>query len=353
MLFPRRSLTLIVLLACGLGASVALSPKVALSATLDEVARLFRTGRYAQARALSPAEVRSGRPGEAALWGLQLADEPRLALRLARELMADDGAPLAVRSRAALDAAAVALGQDRPAVALEFLQPLLADDRDRALVPREVCLLAGTAARALRMHAEARRYLELVPAGDPAYGAAQYQLGRLALDTGEFKRAADTFQNAAAVAGGGDLLADAGRWQALRRLGRAAEAQSILQKVLSQGPSSLAAMEIRSALHREGGQPGGPLPPDTPAAGKATLPTTTLPTTELMLELARFDDRGAALVFVGQWRGVVSGLAVVEAGDGYAVVTGRFATEDEAQQAADDLRDTHDLRAQVVEREGR
>ncbi len=183
---------------------------------------------------------------------------------------------MSVRARAALDAAAIVLAQDRPAAALEFLRPLLEDDRDRGLIPGEVFLLAGMAARALRMHAEARRYLELTSAADPAYGAAQYQLGRIALDTGEFKRAADAFQAAAAAAGGANLLADAGRWQALRRLGRAAEAQSLAQKIMRHAPSSLAAMEIRATLNREGGASPAPMPPDLPAAAEAAPSAPTL-----------------------------------------------------------------------------
>ncbi len=253
-----------------------------------------------------------------------------------------------MRTRAALDAAAVALAQDRPAAALEFLQPLLDDDRDRALLPSEVFLLAGTAARALRLPAEARRYLEMARASDPAYGAAQYQLGRIALDTGEAGRADEAFRAASAAAGGADLLADAGRWQALRRLGRAAEALAVAQKILRRAPSSLAAMEVRAALAREGEKTPAPMPPDLPAGEDAAAEASSW-----TVELASFDDRAAALVYVAQWRDQVGGLAVVEAGEGWAVVAGRFAAREDAEAAADSLRDTHDLRGRVTERVGR
>jgi tetratricopeptide (TPR) repeat protein len=316
---------------------------------LNEVSRLFCAGRYDQARALDPAGLSSGRQGEAALWGLQLADRPREALRLATELARDGHLPLPVRVRATIDAATVALAQDRPDAALEFLRPLIEDHRERVLVPSEVFLLAGTAARSLRMHAEARRYLEMTTAADPAYGPAQYQLGRIALDTGEFKRAAEAFEAASVAADGADLMADAGRWQALRRLGRAAEAQSIARKILRRAPSSLAAMEIRAALYREGEKAPAPMPPDLPAAEEAVSSAPAL-----TVELARFGDRGAALVYASQWQEVVQGLEVVdEDAGGYAVVAGRFATREEAEQAAEALRDTLDLRGRVVEREGR
>jgi tetratricopeptide (TPR) repeat protein len=342
MITTRRAFVFLLAAACVLGASVALP------AALDEVARLFRAGRYNQARALDPAELSSGRHGEAALWGLQLAATPREALRLARDLAADGHLPVAVRARAALDGAAVALAQDRPAVALEFLQPLIDDQRDRAMIPGEVFLLAGTAARSLRLHADACRYLELVSPADPALGAAQCQLGRIALDTGEFKRAAAAFEAAAAAARGADLMAEAGRWQALSRLGRAAEAQAVAQKVLRRAPSSLAAMEIRASLQRAGEPPPAPMPPDLPAADEAGPAEPTL-----TLELGRFGDRAAALVFLSQWQGVVGGLEVVDSGEEYAVVSGRFATREEAETAADSLRDTHDLHGRVVERDGR
>jgi tetratricopeptide (TPR) repeat protein len=339
----RRPLVCLVVAASLFGASIALA------AALDEVSRLFRAGRYDQARALSPAELSSGRQGEAVLWGLQLADKPREALRLATELAQDGHLPLAVRVRAALDAATVALAQDRPDAALEFLRPLIDDHRERVLIPSEVFLLAGTAARSLRMHAEARRYLELATAADPAYGAAQYQLGRIALDTGEFKRAAEAFEAASVAADGADLMADAGRWQALRRLGRAAEAQSVAQKVLRRAPSSLAAMEIRAALYREGEKAPEPMPPDLPV-GEEAAPSAP----ELTVELARFGDRGAALIYVAQWQAVVQGLEVIdaEAGD-YTVVAGRYVTREEAELAVEDLRNTSGLRGRVVEREGR
>jgi tetratricopeptide (TPR) repeat protein len=338
-----RPLVPVVVVLCTL-----LDASAARPAALAEVARLFLAGQYAQARALDPANVASGRHGEGALWGMQLAGDPRQALRLARDLAGDDHLPQAGRVRAAVDAATIALAQGRPAAALEFLQPLTKDDRGRAVVPGEVHLLAGIAARALRMNSQASQDFGLVGADDPAYGAAQYQLGRLALDAGEFERAAEAFQTAAAVAGGTDPLADAGRWQALRRLGRAAEALTLAQKILRRAPASLAAMEVRATLAREGQAGPVALPPDLPA-GEPPAPAAVA----LTIELARFDDRAEALVFAAKWRPEVPGLEVIEAGDAFAVVAGDYGTREEAEQAADVLRDTHDLRGRIVEREGR
>ncbi len=61
MSMTRRQCLSLVVLASLLGASVVLP------AALDEVARLFRAGRYDDARALRPDAVASGRDGEAAL----------------------------------------------------------------------------------------------------------------------------------------------------------------------------------------------------------------------------------------------------------------------------------------------
>lgn len=243
---------------------------VVLPAGLDEVARLFATGRYDQARALDPAEMSHGRPGEATLWAMQLAREPREALRDARGLAEDDHLPLAVRTRAALDAATIAFAQDRPGDALEILLPFLKERNQREPVTGDVPLLAGIAARTLRMPADARRYLERIDADDPAYAAARYQLGRLALDAGEHARALEAFRDAAAATGGKDLLAEAGRWQALRHLGRAAEALSVEQKILRQAPSSLAAVEVRATLARAGGR--SPVPGAGGRAGAGSKP---------------------------------------------------------------------------------
>ncbi|MFO7652950.1 MAG: SPOR domain-containing protein [Candidatus Krumholzibacteriia bacterium] len=307
---------------------------------------LFARGEYAAARTQLRTDAAAlDRPGERLLWELQLETNPAAALEKARDAAADRSLPGPVRIQAALLAARLELGRDRPGEALRSLLPLLDDDHASAL-PGETFLLAGIAYRALGHLQRAREMFATIRPDDPAFGRARYLLGLTSLEEGDPALALRYFDTAARDARPGDrpdLLA--GRWQALRATGEHEAAEATREELLRDAPLSLAAATVRA--------PGETTAEPTAEAGAGADTAVVLPEDDAdagesaaqpapgrhSVQLAAFGDRSLALAFVGRWRGELPDLRIDEVRDRrgqilYKVRTGRYPSDPAARDAA-------------------
>jgi len=312
---------------------------------LDEVAELFRLARYREARQVLVATAAgSAGPGEVRLWQQRLTTDPTQAAELALQLVRDRGVPLPLRIQAGIDGAALALGRQQPDAAWQLLKPLL--DLSPDGLPGDVYLLAGQSLRMAGDPQRAREMLASVRPDDPAFAAARALLGRIGLESGDLELALNYFELAARrvdTAAQPELLA--GRWQALRLLGRDLEARDLADQLLRDHPGSLAAMEVFEQLRREDEELAlvddlvhDVTADDAPPAldtGEAPPPVSG----RFTVQLAAFRDRTLALQFVARWRSEVPDLRIVRAADAldqplFRVQTGDFVSRVQASTEA-------------------
>lgn len=313
--------------------------------SLDEVADLFRLSRYRQARqALATSPAGSAGRGELRLWQQRLTTDPDQAVELALQIVRDRGVPMPLRLEAGIDGASLALARQQPDVAWQLLKPLL--DLSPPGMPGEIYLLAGQSLRLAGEPQRAREMLASVRPDDPAFAVARALLGRIGLESGDHELALNYFELAARrvdAAAQPELLA--GRWQALRLLGRDLEARDLANELLRDHAGSLAAMEVHEQLRREDDElaMGDQLVLDTADADTAAVADTDGPPViaagRYTVQLAAFRDRALALQFVARWRHEVPDLRILRATDPrgqplFRVQTGGFVSRVQASTEA-------------------
>jgi tetratricopeptide (TPR) repeat protein len=353
--WPRRPLPLFVSAAAACAVWLATWPPARANepaaAGAGPVVSLFAAGEYLEARRLllSP-EGQEGEDQLAQLVSLLLEPEPeRLRARL--QPLASDERQGGLGVRAAYEQAALAFARGRYE---EALRPL-AELRRRAPepLPGRVALLVGDACQILHRWQESREAYASVPAGDPAFPWARYQLGRIALADGDHVLALQYFASAersGLAAETPSLLL--GRWEALRLAGRMDEAEVLAARLEREHPRSLAALHLREATAREqrAAAPAGQAPADTQQA----IPPEPPAHGRYSLQLAAFSDRGRALAYMDEWTEALPDLRLEsEPGpDGellYKVRSGHFVDRSRADQETARLRRVYGLKAIVVE----
>ncbi len=328
----------------------------ALATSYDELALLFASGDFSQARDVDVAQVEGGARGEASLWRLRLTTDAAEAASIATELADDTTLPLAIRVQAALDGATIAQAGGRSRTALQLLLPIL-DNGDPQTLPGAVYYWAGVAARGVGLQQRAREYFASVKPGDPAFVDARYQLGRIGLESGEDELALRYFESA-----GRDRVAiarpelDAGRWQALRLLGRDVEARELAESIISNAPASLAALEVQEIQRRETAELAAAADTTAVAFPSTTATATPEPSHAAVaaVQLAAFADRALAMQFLARWSAEIPGLHVDEEHDDsgqilYKVRAGSFVSRTQAQAEAQRIQRANGLQGFVVE----
>jgi hypothetical protein len=321
------------------------------SGSLGEVADLFRQGRYDDARRAMAAEPggAGALPGDR-IWRQRLQVDPDRASELALDQVRDRELTTALRLQAALDGAAIELARLRPDAAWQLLQPLLALDPQN--LPGEVYLLAGQAMRLAGDRQRAREMLASVRPEDPAFAEARELLGRIGLESGDSELALRYFESAQRHLEGPerpDLMA--GRWQALRLLGRDVEAREMAVRLLREHPASLAAMEV-TGLRRVEEEELAALADTVDTAAPAQLEVSAA--RRYAVQLAAFRDRALALQFVARWQVEIPDLRVVARRDEldqplYKVQTGSFVSQAQARAEVRRLEQEHGLAGFVAE----
>jgi len=317
--------------------------------SLGDVIDLFRNARYAEARAALAGSAHAGAdPAEVRLWEQRLATAPDRAQTLALAQVRDRDLPTHLRVQAGLDAASLAIARRRTEDAWQLLQPLLELPADA--LPGEVFLLAGQTLRLAGDRQRAREMLASVRPEDPAFAAARGLLARIGLESGDHELAL-RYVESAARRGDPGLEAEvlAGRWQALRRLGRTLEARAVAEQLLRDHPSSLAALEVASERRRDLEEAAAPAESTRIAAPESPAP----PVGRYAVQLAAFRDRALALQFVARWQAEVADLRVVREVDQldqpfYKVQTGSFVTAEQARVEASRLARAHGLEGFVT-----
>lgn len=292
---------------------------------LDSVTELFQAARYGEARNALEEGNEGLRAGEATLWQARFADDPDKALVILREGLQDKRLPDEVRIRLTLESADIEYGLGRYQSCLKALSPLLAEDQ--AVVPGEAFLKAGLSCRALGSLQQAREMLASVKPGDPAFLAARYYLGDIALEQNDPALALRYFDAAVREAGSGSGHRVAGgKWRALMGEGRDEEALELESSLAREAPGSLAMLEIQrirrarqeemSALETDDSEP----PEDEEIRASRG---------RYALQIGAFSDRRLALEFVRRYVDQLPDLRIDEIRDDrgqflYKVRTGSF-----------------------------
>lgn len=334
-----------------LAAAAVLLSAAWVSGSLGEVADLFRQARYREAREAMTAEP-SGAAAPAAdrIWRQRLQTDPERAYELALDQVRDRELAPALRVQAALDGAAIEVAGRRPDAAWLLLQPLLELDPEN--LPGEIYLLAGQTLRLAGDRQRAREMLASVRPEDPAFAAAREMLGRIGLETGDSELALRYFESAQRQVGGStrpDLLA--GRWQALRLLGRDVEAREAAAQLVRDHPASLAAMEVTDQRREEEDELAA-LADTLDTSAPARLEAST--TDRYAVQLAAFRDRSLALQFVARWQPEIPDLRVVSQRDEldqplYKVHTGSFVSRTLARTEVQRIEREHGITGFVAE----
>jgi tetratricopeptide (TPR) repeat protein len=321
------------------------------SGSLGEVADLFRHGRYGDAREALAAEPDDAKSDAAnRMWRQRLETEPDQAFELALDQVRDRQLPASLRLQAALDGAANELARQHPEAAWQLLEPLIGLALDEA--PGELYLLAGRTLRAAGDRQRAREMLASVRPDDPSFAAARELLGRIGLESGDSELALNYFESAQRRLAGAprpDLLA--GRWHALRMLGRDVEARDVADELVRDHPSSLAAMEVAEQRRRDD-EALAALADTTDVEAPALVREST--TDRYAVQLAAFRDRALALQFVARWQTEIPELRVVRQPDDlgqpiYRIQTGSFVSRALARSEVARIAREHGLEGFVSE----
>jgi cell division septation protein DedD len=335
-------------------------------ADFDQVAMLFASGAWDQARGQA-AEAGSGaRPAESVLWRSRLATDTTSALDLLREGLTQKRLGRQVRARLALETADLELGRGHPSEALAVLTPLLKEGND---LPGDVPLVAARALLTLGRGPRAGELLATVRPSDPAFARSQALLGDIAIARGDGAQALRWYDAADQADPQLRRRTVAGRCRAMLLGGRVGEVEALAAQLDALDPGSLALLEIRRALHDHqdvettrlptNSPPAGAAYDDTRAQSTATQSATNQSTTgagRYTLQLGAFGDRGRALEFQQRQADRVEGLTIEQGVDArgqnlYRLRAGAFLTQDEAETAASDLGDSLGLDVIVVDRE--
>jgi len=215
-----------------------------------------------------------------------------------------------------------------------------------------VLLAAGLDARRRGDVASARDRLATVRPEAPEYAWARYHLARIAMGEGDVslaQRYLDTADAAPRPVAAASVLA--ARWELVHasdpQAGRRLE-----RELAHRFPRSNALARVRELQRRDR---------ELAAAGEAAADPseeTAAPAVDgrgrYGLQFAAFTDRGRAMTFRDAWRDHIPDLAIVtEHGAGgapvYRLRSGRFATRDQAETAAERIRRRHGLDVLVVE----
>jgi hypothetical protein len=317
--------------------------------SLGEVAELFRATRYDAARETLAGEPEGDDPGARQLWQQRLAEDPDEAYDLALDLVRDRSQPQERRLQAALDAAAISLTRQRPEAAWQVLAPLL--ELMPESLPGEAYLLAGRTQRLVGNRQRAREMLASVRPDDPAFVAARNLLGRIGLEAGDNELALRYFESAARhgdAQAGPELLA--GRWQALRLLGRDVEARETAERLRRNHPTSLAALEVGELLRQEAEELS--LLADTTAVNAPEVLAVNV-SGRYAVQLAAFRDRALALQFVARWQPEIPELRIERQLDEldqplYKVQVGSFVSRAQARTEVTRIEHAHGLQGFVV-----
>ena len=344
-MFKRRHLLVL------LAAAAVLLSATWVRGSLGEVADLFRQGRYLDARQVMSTEPGGdGAPVADRIWRQRLQTEPDRAYELALDQVRDRELPTSLRVQAALDGANIELARRRPEAAWQLLQPLLEVEVDN--LPGDVYLLAGRTLRLAGDRQRAREMLASVRPEDPAFASARELLGRIGLESGDSDLALRYFESAERHVEGAaraDLLA--GRWQALRLLGRDVEARDAAARLLREHPGSLAAMEVSDQRREERDELAALADTLDTAAPEQLAPSTT---DRYAVQLAAFRDRSLALQFVARWQPEIPDLRVVSQFDEldqpiYKVHTGSFVSRAMARSEVQRIEREHGIAGFVAE----
>lgn len=315
----------------------------------DEVAALLAAARYDEARD----ELAADPVARATVPGLGLAarldEDPNRALATLADARAVASPASPAGFTLALDAAGIELGGGRPGKALAILEPLLGEDRD--ILPGQVLLLAGLAARATGDTDRAERLLAGVRQADPAFADARIALGEISLDRGDAARALRYLENA-------DVgpRAAAGRWRAQRLLGEDRVAAAILAEMETQDVGGLALLEVRlrirvDAEEKKAGLAGS----DSTATREPVVVARPTIAGRYTLQLGAWSDRSRALDMVRRYADEVAGLRIDEDRDArgqilYKVRVGAYDNPALARTEARLLKSRLDLDVFVADR---
>lgn len=318
--------------------------------TPDPLSAAYAEARYDDARtALGQLVADEPDRPELQLWGQRLTTDPDRALELAVSQVRDRELPLAQRINAALDGSAIAISRGDVEIAWGLLGPLL--DVAPELVPGAVYLQAGRVGRLAGDQQRAREMLASVLPSDPCFLAARELLGRIGLENGDNELALRYFESAERRGGEGEnpeLLA--GRWYALRLLGRDVEARELADRLDSKYGMTLAAMEVREERRRE---------TEELTALADTLDTrapeqlTKASGNQYSVQLAAFRDRSLALQFVQRWQIDLPALRIERIADNlgqpvYKVQIGHFVSRARARSEATRIASRHGLECFVA-----
>ncbi|MEN8005448.1 MAG: SPOR domain-containing protein [Candidatus Krumholzibacteriota bacterium] len=311
----------------GILRAVLLGALIALPAfgTLDSVAELFQAAHYDDALLALEQGDEGLRAGEGSLWQARLTADPAKALLILREGLSDKRLPEQVKTRMILETADIEFGLGHYQSTLKALAPLL--NNDMAEVPGEAHLKAGLSLRALNRLQKAREMLASVKPQDPAFPAARYYLGDIALEQDDPGLALRYFETAAAGSGSGSHYRVAGgRWRALVGEGRKDEAADLAKRLAEDAPGSLAMLEIQRIRRSHQEELDAMAMEETSEAESGQDRASR---GRYALQLGAFSDRGLALAFMRRFRGQLPDVRLDEVRDDrgqflYKVRTGSF-----------------------------
>ena len=343
----RRSSGLLLGLGLVVGVALFSAARPGLGDTLSILAD-FAAGSYARARDQLNLEGANWRPGEEIIWRVSLTDNVQEALALLDGARQDDRLPDPVRMRMAMETAGIEFARGRYREAYLALRPWLQTGQDE--VPGAAFLRAALSLRALGQPQQARELLASVRPDDPAFPAARYYLGDIALDQGDPNLALRYLAGAQTAYGEPDGVTISGtRWRALLASADTAAAQSLSNDLARRHPEALANLEIRHF--------------QSAAAQSAELKSTSDLSAAALgadgrfcLQYGAFSDRSLALAFVRRHEAAIADLRIERMRDAfgqylYKVRSGSFNNPALARTEAERIGKILDLEVIVTELE--
>jgi len=245
------------------------------------------------------------------------------------------------RAISALEIANIEFGLGRYQSSFKALAPLFEEDQGE--LPGAIYLRAGLCLRALGNLQQAREMLASVKPRDPAFLAARYYLGDIALEQHDAALALRYFDSALTAQSGAQSRIAGGQWRAFRAEGRDQEAIDLQESLASADPGCLAMLEITRLQRAHQEEMEAMVQESTGESAQAESPAAS---GRYALQLGAFSDRGLALEFLRKYGGRISDLHIEEVRDQrgqflYKVRTGSFVNpalaKTEARRLAQDL----------------